>query len=86
MVTNLPCCPQRTSAIIKSAAEAAGCCGARFSGISARKGGLSTAIEARVDECILYLQSGHWPEKAARRYMHMRDPARLFETFAAFEL
>ena len=86
VVTNMPCCPQRTSAIIKSAAEAAGCCGARFSGISARKGGLSTAIEAHVDECILYLQSGHGPEKAARRYMHMRDPARLFETFAAFDL
>ena len=85
-VTNLPCCPQRVSAIIKGAAEAAGCCGARFSGISARKGGLSTAIEARVDECILYLQSGHAPDKAARRYMHLRDPARLFETFEAFEL
>ena len=84
--TNLPCCPQRVSSIIKDAAEAAGCCAARFSGISARKGGLSTAIEAHVDECILYLQSGHSQDKAARRYMHLRDPARLFETFEAFEL
>jgi len=84
--TNLPCCPQRVSAIIKDAAAAAGCCAARFSGISARKGGLSTAIEAHVDECILYLQSGHSQDKAARRYMHLRDPARLFETFEAFEL
>ncbi len=30
----------------------------RFSGISARKGGISTAIEAGVDEAILYLHPG----------------------------
>jgi hypothetical protein len=32
---------------------------ALFSGISARRGGLSTVIEAGVPECILWMQSGH---------------------------
>jgi hypothetical protein len=37
---------------------------------------------------ILYLQSGHGPEKAARQYMHLRYQARLFdsETYEAFRL
>jgi hypothetical protein len=64
-------------------------CGAdlqRFSGISARKGGLSTAIAAGVSEDILYLQSGHSPSRAARNYMHLQDPHRLFDTFRAFGL
>ena len=84
--TDQPCCPQRASSDIRKAAVAAGGCAARFSGISARKGGISTAVEARVEEDILYLQSGHGPEKAARRYMHLRDPSRLFETYQAFGL
>ena len=84
--TTTPCSPQRASADIRRAVVSVGCCSERFSGISARKGGISTAIEAKVEEAILYLQSGHGPEKAARRYMHLRDPARLFETYEAFGL
>ena len=84
--TDQPCCPQRASSDIKKAVSAAGGCASRFSGISARKGGISTAIEAKVEEAILYLQSGHGQEKSARRYMHLRDPSRLFETFEAFGL
>ena len=64
-------------------------CGAdvqRFSGISARKGGLSTAIAAGVTEEVLYLQSGHSPARAARNYMHLQDPHRLFDTYRAFGL
>ena len=38
-----------------------------FSGISARKGGLSTAIESGVPEHILWMQSGHAQDVAARR-------------------
>jgi hypothetical protein len=66
-----------------------GQCGAdvsHFSGISARKGGLTTAITAGVTEEILYLQSGHGQARAARNYMHLQDPARLFDTFRAFDL
>ncbi len=61
-------------------------CGAdtqRFSGISARKDGLSTA---GVSEDILYLQSGHSPALAARNYMHLQDPHRIFDTFRALNL
>ena len=64
-------------------------CGAdvhRFSGISARKGGLTTAISAGVTEEILFLQSGHSQSRAARHYMHLQDPHRLFDTFRAFGL
>ena len=66
-----------------------GLCGAdigRFSGISARKGGLTTAITAGVTEEILFLQSGHSQSRAARHYMHLQDPARLYDTFRAFGL
>ncbi len=63
------------------------CTGACFSGISARKGGLSTtAIQAGVEEVVLYLQSGHGPERAAHRFMQLLDPTRLIETFLAFGL
>jgi integrase len=57
-----------------------------FSGISARKGGLTTAISAGVPEEIVFLQSGHGHHGAARAYMHLQDPALLFATFQAFRL
>ena len=81
-----PIPPQRASAAIKRMVGIAGCDTRRFSGVSARKGGLSTAIEAGVEEVILYLQSGHGPERAARNYMHLREPGRLLQTFEAFGL
>ena len=46
-----------------------------FSGISARRGGLSTAIEAGVPEHILWMQSGHAQVVAARRYVQLGSPA-----------
>ncbi len=70
-------------------AAAAGACPQRFSGISAWKSGVSTAIEAieaGVGEDILYLQGGHGLSKVGRPYMHIRDPARLLETYAALQL
>ena len=54
--------------------------------MSARKGCLSTAIEAGVEEIILYLQSGHGLPRSAKAYMHIRDPRRLLEVFEAFGL
>ena len=50
---------QRASAVIKWMVGIAGGDTRRFSGVSARKGGLSAAIEAGVEEVIPYLQSGH---------------------------
>jgi len=81
-----PCSRQMISDDIRAAVAAAGACPHRFSGVSARKGGISTAIEAGVAEDILYLQSGHGVSKAGRPYMHIRDPARLLEVFEAFGL
>ena len=46
-----------------------------FSGIIARCGGLSTAIEAGVPEHILWMQSGHAQDVAARRYVQLGSPA-----------
>jgi hypothetical protein len=57
-----------------------------FSGISARKGGLSTAIEAGVPEAILWMQSGHALDVAARRYVALNSPALLYKTYEAFDL
>ena len=64
----------------------AACDTRRFSGISACKGGLTTAISAGVAEETLFLQSGHSQSRAARNYMHLQDPHRLFDTFRAFGL
>ena len=59
-----------------------------FSGISARRGGLSTAIEAGVPEAILWMQSGHAQDSdlAARRYVELNSPALLYRTYEAFDL
>ena len=57
-----------------------------FSGKSARMGGLSTAIEASVPEWILWMQSGHAQDKAARAYVALRSPVLLFRTWEAFGL
>ena len=80
------CSPQRMSGDIKFAMSQMGANPDRFSGVSARKGGLSTAIEAGIHEAILFLQTGHGQAKAARDYMHIRDPAVLMQVFEAFKL
>jgi integrase len=55
-----------------------------FSGLSMRRGGISAALVARVPEPILFLQSGHGSNNAARNYMVPRNPHILFETYNAF--
>lgn len=52
----------------------------RFSGISMRRGGITAAVQARVPESILYLQSGHGTARAGRRYVDPVDPRVLYET------
>ena len=59
---------------------------ARFSDISARKGGIPEATETCVPEAILYLQSGHGQALPARAYMHLMSQARFLKTFEAFGL
>jgi hypothetical protein len=77
--TRRPCTRQQASYWIRWAVKQAGGDSSRFSGIS-------TAIEARVDETILYLQSGHGAALSAREYMQIASPARFLETFEAFGL
>lgn len=81
-----PCNRQRASDWIRQAVAQAGGDSTRFSGISARKGGISVAIDAGVPEAILYLQSGHGQALPARAYMQLSSPARFLETFEAFGL
>ena len=58
-----------------------------FSGISARKGSLSTAIEGGVPEHILlWMQSGHVQDVAARRYVQLNSLALLYSTYESFGL
>ena len=53
--------------------------------ISARRGGLSTAIDAGVPEAILWMQSGHAQDVAARRYVQLRSPKLLYRMWEAFK-
>ena len=57
-----------------------------FSGVCARRGGLSTAIKADVVVSILWVHSGHAQNLAARRYVQLRSTALLYATWAAFKL
>jgi hypothetical protein len=57
-----------------------------FFGISARRGGLSTAIEAGVPEAILWMQSGHAQDVAARRYIRLGSPRLFYRTWDAFRV
>ena len=52
------CSPQRMSQDVKFAMTMMGAYPDRFSGVSARKGGLSRAIEAGIHEAVLFLQTG----------------------------
>jgi len=66
--------------------QAGGGDSARFSGISARKGSISVALDAGVPEAISYLQSGHGQALPARAYTQLVSPDRFLEVFEAFGL
>ena len=57
-----------------------------FSGVCARRGCISTAIEAGVPEAVIYLQSGHALSTSARCYMKLTKPDLLYATWEAFGL
>ncbi len=59
---------------------------ADFSCISARRGGLSTAIEAGVPVAILWMRSRHSQDIAASRYVDLNSPALLYKTYETFDL
>ncbi len=50
-----------------------------FTGMSCRMGGLTVATEAGVPESILWMQSSHAQDRAARRYVRLTDPDRLYD-------
>ena len=82
-------CPPSASAfsgMILSGLELAGADKSEFSGVSARRGCITTATEAGVPEEVLWLQSGHAGGSSSRRYVNLSDPALLFQTWAAFRL
>jgi hypothetical protein len=86
ILSSSPCYPQLVGDAIKSALRLAGVDTSHFSGISARKGGLSTAIEAGVPATVLYMQSGHGQDEAAKKYVALGSPTLLFDTWRAFQL
>ena len=67
------CSPQRMSDDVKFAMLQMGANPDRFSGVSARKVGLSTAIEAGIHEAVLFLQTGQGAGEGRKRlYAHPR--------------
>ena len=87
VMTNRQPTPKAFSEMVLRALGYAGCDVRAFSGVCARRGGLSTAIEAGVPEPILWLQSGHAQlRSAARTYLRLRNPKLLFATWRAFDL
>jgi integrase len=86
VLTSTPLRRQRVREILRNTLLRHGFDPSAFSSVSARKGGLSVAIEAGVPEHILWLQSGHAQNIAARRYVQLTSPTLLYHTWAAFEL
>ena len=74
------------SAMIISGLAHVGFNTAHFSGISARRGGVSTAIEAGVPESVSWMQSGHAQDVEARSYVSLNSPALLYRTYESFGL
>jgi len=82
-VGRAPLAPASRQQVSEAVSKALGCLGVdakNFSGISMRRGGITAAVQARVSEPILFLQSGHGTAKAGRRYVDPVDPRVLYET------
>ena len=78
--------PALISAMVVSALRMIGVDTTAFSGVCCRMGGLTVATEAGVPENILWMQSGHAQDRAARRYVRLTNPDRLYDTWRAFGL
>ena len=86
VMTTQACDTNMVGRAIRRSLSAIGAEGEWYTGKAGRKGGISTALEAGVPEAVLYMQSGHAQDRAARTYMHFSSPALLFDTFKAFGL
>ena len=86
VMTTQACDTNMVGRAIRRSLTAIGAEGEWYTGKAGRKGGISTALEAGVPEAVLYMQSGHAQDRAARTYMHFASPALLFDTFKAFGL
>ena len=78
--------PSAFSDMILKALRAAGADSRDFSGVCARRGCISAAVEAGVPEPVLWLQSGHAQSCSARTYIRLTNPDLLFATWDAFNL
>ena len=78
--------PANISAMVVAALRRLGLDTTAFSGVCCRMGGLTVATEAGVPEHILWMQSGHAQDRAARRYVRLTNPDRLYDTWRAFQL
>ena len=78
--------PACVSAMVVAALRMIGVDTTAFSGVCCRMGGLTVATEAGVPENILWMQSGHAQDRAARRYVRLTNPDRLYDTWSAFHI
>jgi len=85
-VTSKPVSRQQVTNAVLNTLRMIGVDTKHYSGISMRWGGISAGLAGRVPEPILFLQSGHGSNCAARNYMVPRDPHILYETYLAFGL
>ena len=74
------------STMVTSAFKTIGVHSDAFTCASCRMGGLTVASEAGVPESIMWMQSGHAQSMAARGYVRLTNPDRLYDTWRAFRL
>jgi len=86
LATSAPVSRQQVTNAVLNALRMIGVDTKHYSGLSMRRGGISAALAARVPEPILFLQSGHGSNCAARNYMVPKNPNVLYETYLAFGL
>ncbi len=74
------------SAMVVAALRMIGVDTTAFSGVCCRMGCLTVSTEAGFPENILWMQSGYAQDRAARRYVGLTNPNRLYDTWRAFRL
>ena len=76
------------STMVTSALKTIGVQSDAFTGASCSMGSLTVATEAGVPESVMWMQSGHRDAQsmAARGYVRLTNPDRLYDTWRAFRL